>query len=161
MRAIFNCSPLVFLVKLDMLEKALKLFDDSYIPLEVREELLKRDDKVREKVFELCSENQIKQINYKNVNLFRSLNKKLGKGESSVIAVAIENFSDSGIVILDDHVARRQATDLGLNVKGTLAIIKKLKSLKEIIVDTSDLYEKLINIGFRIKKDIFLQIFEE
>jgi predicted nucleic acid-binding protein len=161
MKAIFNCSPLIFLVKLEILEKALNLFEDSFIPPEVIEELSKREDKVKEEVSKLCDENQIKLVSYKNLNLFRSLNKRLGKGESSAIVTAIENFSDSGIVILDDYVARKQALDLGLKVKGTLGIMKKLKSLKVIVIEPLDLYEKLINIGFRTKKDIFLKIFEE
>ncbi len=159
MKAIFNSSPLIFLTRLGMMEKALKLFEDSFTSLEVKEELFRREDKVKEEVSKLCGENQIKLISHKNINLFRSLNIKLGKGESSVIVVTVENFSDSGIVILDDYVARRQAINLGLKVKGTLGIIKRLKSLNEININPLDLYEKLISINFRIKKDIFLEIF--
>ncbi|WP_293157521.1 hypothetical protein [Okeania sp. SIO2C9] len=47
-----------------------------------------------------------------------------GRGESETIALAKELQTD--FVILDDLAARKMATNLGLNVKGTLAILKKL-----------------------------------
>lgn len=56
-----------------------------------------------------------------------ALCRKLGRGESEAIVVAIEHSSD--FVILDDHVARTEARRIGLNVKGTLGIIKRLMEL--------------------------------
>ena len=49
---------------------------------------------------------------------------RLGKKESEAIALSIELQTD--YIILDDFAARKEATKLRLNVKGTLPIIKKL-----------------------------------
>jgi predicted nucleic acid-binding protein len=57
--------------------------------------------------------------------LVNSLNQRLGRGESEAIPLALELNAD--YIILDDFAARREASRLGLQVKGTLAIIKKLQ----------------------------------
>lgn len=51
-------------------------------------------------------------------------------GESETIALATELQAD--FIILDDLAARKAALNLGLNVKGTLAIIKKLAQSNKI-----------------------------
>jgi len=73
--------------------------------------------------------------------------------------VTIELEAD--YVILDDFVARKEAIKLGLNVKGTLGIIRKLMIDKYIeVIAIDDLYEKLKEMKFRVKKDVFNKIFE-
>jgi len=65
-------------------------------------------------------------------------------------------------VILDDYAARKIAIELGLEVKGTLGVLRKLVENGEIeIQDLRGLYERLIEIGFRVRKDIFESIFSE
>lgn len=50
---------------------------------------------------------------------------------------------------------------LGLKVKGTLSVIKKLNSEGKIIIENlDDLYQKLIEVKFRIKGTLFNEIFE-
>jgi predicted nucleic acid-binding protein len=50
---------------------------------------------------------------------------------------------------------------LGLNVKGTLAVIKKLNSEGKIIIESLDeLYQKLLEVKFRVKQTLFNEIFE-
>ncbi len=69
---------------------------------------------------------------------------------------------NADLVILDDHVARKAAINLGLNVKGTLGIIRSLLLNKQIeIEDFECFYGKLDAIGFRIRRNIFDKIFVE
>ncbi len=50
---------------------------------------------------------------------------------------------------------------LGLNVKGSLAIIRKLHIDGKIRIDNLEqLYQQLIDINFRVKREIFDAIFE-
>ena len=87
------------------------------------------------------------------------MNIRLGKGESEAIALSIELQTD--YTILDDSAARREAMRLGLKVKGTLSVIKKLNSEGKIIIENlDDLYQKLIEVKFRIKGTLFNEIFE-
>ena len=63
-------------------------------------------------------------------------------------------------IILDDLAARKQAINLGLNVKGTLGIIKKLTQTGKInIADKNELYQKLRDINFRVSRSVFEGIF--
>jgi predicted nucleic acid-binding protein len=49
---------------------------------------------------------------------------------------------------------------LGLNVKGTLAIINKLHQDGQISINSNDdFYEQLKTINFRVKRSLFDQIF--
>ena len=96
----------------------------------------------------------------KLIKLYKALKERLGKGEAEALSVAIEKNAD--LVILDDYAARKIAIELGLEVKGTLGVLRKLVENGEIeIQDLRGLYERLIEIGFRIRKDIFESIFSE
>jgi predicted nucleic acid-binding protein len=62
-------------------------------------------------------------------------------------------------VILDDHAARSEAKRLGLQVRGTLGILKKLMELEKYSIDLTNLYEKLLQMDFRVKESVFWHIF--
>ena len=65
-------------------------------------------------------------------------------------------------ILLDDSTARREARRLGLTIKGTLAVIKKLSKDGKISIESLDnLYQRLIEIEFRVKRSLFDQIFAE
>ena len=160
MRIVFNTSPLIFLTKLDYLEKALSLFDDIFVPEAVVEEIAARDDEVNSKINQLIvsSDFQIKQTSLKNLK--NALSNKLGRGEAEAIALAVELNVD--FAILDDSGARKQALSLGLNVKGTLGIIKKLAESKRITIQDSNLlYRKLHDMGFWVDENIFNDILND
>lgn len=160
MRIVFNTSPLIFLTKLSYLEKALSSFDDIFVPEAVVEEIAARDDEVNSKINQLIvsSDFKIKQTSLKNLK--NALSNKLGRGESEAIALAVELNVD--FAILDDSSARKQALSLGLNVKGTLGIIKKLTESKRITIQDSNLlYRKLHDMGFWVDENIFNNILND
>jgi predicted nucleic acid-binding protein len=86
-----------------------------------------------------------------------ALCRKLGRGESETIVLAVENSAD--IVVLDDHVARVEAVRSGLNVKGTLGILKRLMDLDAIQYPLDELYRDLSEMKFRVTRGIFNDIF--
>jgi predicted nucleic acid-binding protein len=89
-----------------------------------------------------------------------SLNMRLGKGESEAIALAIELQTD--YIILDDFAARKEAIRLGLNVKGTLAVIRKLQIDGKITISSLEqLYQNMVAINFRVKRSLFDAIFAD
>ncbi|WP_428977192.1 DUF3368 domain-containing protein [Microcystis aeruginosa FBCC-A68] len=62
--------------------------------------------------------------------------------------------------MLDDFAARKEALHLGLNVKGTLAIIRKLLKEGKIEIENLEIfYQRLREINFRVKREIFESIF--
>ena len=158
---VFNTSPLIFLDRLGYLEKSLSLFQAVIIPREVLAEIFVKDDKIKEDINNLKNRKDvISGLETKLIKLYKALKERLGNGEAEAISVAIEKNAD--LVILDDYAARKIAIELGLEVKGTLGVLRKLVENGEIeIQDLRGLYERLIEIGFRVRKDIFESIFSE
>ena len=104
MIAVFNSSPLIFLSKLNVFEQSLKLFSKVTVPSYVQKEILQKEDIASEKLKVLLKSNDVVVAQAKNLRMVEALCRKLGRGESEVIVVAMENSGD--LVVLDDHVAR-------------------------------------------------------
>jgi predicted nucleic acid-binding protein len=158
MKIVFNSSPLIFLSQLDFLELFLQYDYQFYVPKVVINEINAKQDEASNCVNVVVANNGliVKQIHL--FSLANSINERLGRGEAEAIALATELQSD--YVILDDFAARREAIRLGLNVKGTLAIIKKMMADDKVKIDDLDqFYQQLLQIKFRVKRSIFDSIF--
>ena len=158
MITVFNSSPLIFLSKLNVVDQSLELFSKVMIPSYVKKEILQKEDISFEKLKVLLKANNVIVVQAKNLRMVEALFRKLGKGESEAIVLAIEQSAH--LVILDDHVARVEATRIGLNVKGTLGIIRRLMDLDVIQYELDQLYRDLSEIKFRVKRGIFDGIFK-
>ena len=176
---IFNSSPLIFLSRLDLLELFLQYDYEFYVPQVVINEINFKQDKASNYINILVANNSltVKQISL--FSLAKSINERLGRGEAEAIALATELQSD--YVILDDFAARREAMRLGLNVKGTLAIVKKMMADDKVKIDDLDQFyqpaegrrtahslnsiqacvPQLLQIKFRVKRSIFAAIFTD
>lgn len=159
MIVVFNSSPWIFLSNLGIVEKSVNLFNKKYIPKAVYNEVSVRRDDAFIAMEKFIGTAQVEIVKVVNHRLVGALNKRLGRGEAEAIAVALEKEID--FVILDDHVARLEAKRLGLQVKGTLGIIKRLISLGKYSINLEELYEQLTMKGFRIKESLFWEIFRE
>jgi predicted nucleic acid-binding protein len=62
---------------------------------------------------------------------------------------------------MDDHAARVEAMRLGLAVKGTLGIVRRLMENGVFESDLEELFINLKAMGFRIKAELFWKIFSE
>ncbi len=99
-------------------------------------------------------------INLKEVQdsaLQQTLEQMLGKGESSLIALAYQ-FKDS-LLVLDDRKARKIAKSLGFDVTGTLGILVKAKQ-SGIISRIKPFLDKLSQTDFRISDKVIARILE-
>ena len=158
MIAVFNSSPLIFLSKLNVFDQSLKLFSKVTVPSYVQKEIFKKEDIASENLKSLIKSNNVIIVKAKNLRMREALCRKLGRGESEAIVAAIENLAD--LVVLDDHVARLEAARMGLNVKGTLGIIRRFMDLDIIQYELEDLYRDLSKMKFRVKRSIFDGIFK-
>ena len=159
MKAVFNSSPIIFLTKLGVIEAALDLFDRIDIPSLVYSEICQKPDASAEAVEDLIRRKRVSVLKSKNERFVNALNRRLGKGEAEAIALSIETGAD--LVILDDHAARAEAMRLGLAVKGTLGIIRRLMEIGVFVSDLEELFANLKAMGFRIKAELFWEIFGE
>lgn len=158
MKVVFNSSPLIFLSRLDYLELFLQYDYQFYVPEVVIEEINAKQDEASNYVNVVVANNSLTVEQIGLVSLAKSINERLGRGEAAAIALATEMQSD--YVILDDFAARREALRLGLNVKGTLAVIKKMMADDRVkIDDLEQFYQQLLRIKFRVKRSIFEAIF--
>lgn len=86
------------------------------------------------------------------------LEMQIDKGESSAIALALEN--NDCTIILDDYKARKVAEKLGLNITGTIGVIVKAK-IKGIIPSIKPLLKKIKQTDFRLSSEIKLLALSE
>jgi len=75
------------------------------------------------------------------------LNKEFGLGESSAIVFAMEN--PNTLIIIDDQDAKMYASNIGLNVIGTIGVIKQAvdKNIIESKAEANILFDELKNTG--------------
>ena len=158
MKVVFNSSPLIFLARLNVIEKVLELFHYCYLPQAVVSEVSFKEDEAALYIKKLIDSSRLKVLEVKFGSLSNSLNRRLGKGESQTIALGIDVGVD--YVILDDSVARKEALKLGLKVKGTLGLLRKLHIDDKVRIDDLErLYQELREIDFRVKRSIFDNVF--
>ena len=120
-----------------------------FIPSSVDEEISVRRDEAFNALERLKATGHVEVTQARNSRFVKALRRRLGKGEAEAIVIALE----------DDHTARSEAMRLGLQVKGTLGIIRRLMELGEFKGDLKELYMRLREIGFRVKENLFWQIF--
>ncbi len=126
----------------------------------VAEEISAKSDVACHSVRSLMDSGKITAVPVQLKLLANSLNMRLGLGESEAIALGIELACD--YIILDDSAARKEATRLGLNVKGTLAVIKKLQVDGKITISNLEqLYQELLVMNFRVNRVLFDTIFKD
>jgi predicted nucleic acid-binding protein len=157
---VFNSSPLIFLARLNFLETFVDASDEFYLPDAVNDEIKAKQDESSEYIQRLINHNRLEVRVTNLVSLASSMNARLGKGEAEAIALGTE--LQANYVVLDDFAARREAMRLGLNVRGTLAVIRRLHSEGTIAIDNlNELYQQLMAINFRVKRSLFDAIFED
>lgn len=160
MKIVFNSSPLIFLTRLNFLDVFLESSDEFYVPNSVCVEIDRKQDEASDSIKKTIAAEQIQVRSSGLISLVARLNDRLGKGESEAIALGLEIQTD--YIILDDLAARREAMRLGLNVKGTLAVVKKLQTEGKIAIDSLDaLYQQISEMNFRVKRSVFDAIFGE
>lgn len=157
MKAVFNSSPIIFLTKLGIIEAALDLFDRIDIPSSVYSEIRQKPDVSAEAIEDLIRGRRVSVLKAENERFVSALGRRLGKGEAEAIALSIETGAD--LVILDDHAARVEAMRLGLSVKGTLGIVRRLMENGVYESNLEELFINLKAIGFRIRAELFWEIF--
>ena len=160
MKIVFNSSPLIFLSRLNFLDLFLTNEAQFLLPESVKEEIIAKQDQSSAHINTLIAENKLLVQKVKLFYLANRLNERLGIGESQAITLGVE--LQPNYIILDDFAARKEAIRLGLNVKVTLAVIRKLQLDGKInISDLDILYQRIMDVNFRVKREIFDSIFED
>lgn len=124
MKILANASPLIFLAKIKLIDLLPLFCDQLIIPGGVISEIQNHPDEASQWLKQNEENYQITAVQVPSyVHSW-----DLGKGESEVIASAIE--SKEFVAALDDKAARNCAISLNLNVIGTIGIILKMQQAK-------------------------------
>jgi predicted nucleic acid-binding protein len=140
---IADTSCLILLSKIGQLDLLHRLFDDITITPEVNDEfgeplphwinIGQVEDKKRQAILEL----------------------DLDKGESSAIALALEN--ETSLLLIDERKGRNIAQALGISITGTLGVLVRAKE-RGFISSIKHAIDALQTVGFRISDAIITSI---
>lgn len=142
-----NTSVIQYLHSLELLHILKSLFGEIYLPLEVKDEL----DNGRMQGENLPCLDGLDFINIINVKIDSLIRivQDLGKGETSVILLGMEN--PDSLAILDDGLAREVARNLGLRITGTIGLLILAKE-NGIIKAVRPYLDKLVDVGFYLSQ---------
>ncbi len=156
MRTVFNSSPLIILGKLGYLTSSIALFGEVYAPEGVLLEITTKEDEVSALLRELTERNLISVMEIEKITELEYLG--LHRGELGAITLA--KCLDA-VVVLDDLKARKAARLEGLNVIGTLGILRILNETDMLKESPQTLLEILTHVGFRIRPELFYKVMGE
>ena len=142
---ISDTSSLIALTNIGELEILKGVYEEVVITPEIAEEYgLETPDWIR-----------IEQVNDKQK--FKLLNLELDEGESSGIALALEN--ESSLLVIDEKKGRGIAKKLGIRITGILGVMIRAKETG-VVEKIKPLVDKLEKVDFRMSARLKSQILE-
>lgn len=155
-----NATPLIALIFLDQLDLLAMLFDKTYLPKQVYEEVVGPDQN-RDGAKELKKKIQEREIFIYDICDHRFVEMMLGRlhrGELSVMVAAKE--LGISFVLMDDASARKTAESFFLTPIGTVGVLKMAK-IKGLIPEIKPLLDRLIENNFRISLKLYNEILKD
>jgi predicted nucleic acid-binding protein len=142
---ISNTSPLQYLHQLDLLDRLHDLVGVIVVPVAVVAELQAgRNVGVPLPVVEDLSWVEVRTPKGAPV---LPLVRDLGAGEASALALALE--TPGATVLLDDRLARRVASSLGIPIRGTVGLLLDFKH-RSLIASVAPFLDELESLRFRL-----------
>ncbi len=155
-----NATPLIYLAKTERLDLLRKIFEEVYIPEEVKVEVVDRGKQLGEEdayiIERAIHEGWLKVLRAEPMEVPL----KLQPGEVAVPSLA----KKLGLreVLMDEASARATARLLDLTPRGTVYVL--LKTLENREIDLNGFLEALsqmIRQGFRLKEEVYVEAVRE
>ena len=161
-KVVLNSSVIIALSTLGYLNKLKHIFREVLTPRAVYEEIcVKGRGLIGEReLLEAVKDGLIIVKDVKNRLLVDALLDPLAMGEAETITLTVEETADH--IVIDDKLARRRAKSMGLNVIGTLRVLRLMYDAK--LIDKREILkalEKLREIGFRISDEVINKVLRE
>jgi len=148
MKVVVNASPVIFLAKIELMDKLPGLYNEVIIPEGVINEIQKHHDEASRWLHHNRTSYEVTAVEVPaHIHAW-----DLGKGESEVIAAA--QMTKDSIAALDDKAARNCAAALNLNVIGTIGLILRMQQAK-LIDDATGPLTSLRDQGYRINNTLY------
>jgi len=161
-RAVLNSSVIIALSALGYLNKLKRIFPEVLITRAVYNEIcIKGHGLIGERELQKAVKDRIVTVkDVKNQLLVNALLDPLARGEAETITLTAEEKVD--YIVIDDKLARRRAKSMGLNVIGTLRVLRLMHDAK--LINKRQLLrslERLREIGFRISDEVINKTLKE
>ena len=153
-----DATPIISLVKLDMLDILCKFYNEVLLPMAVFNEVCSNPAYAAEAgAVQKCAFISVKNVNdTHSVKILRAAG--LGLGESEAIALA-DTLPDS-LLLMDERKGRQIAMNMGIQIIGTLGLLLQAKKLG-FIKNIKPLLDTLINENIRISESLYDLILEQ
>jgi uncharacterized protein len=156
-----NSTPLIYLSKIGKLDLLKELFGEILIPKEVWTEVVVEKGKTLGRKDAYAVEHAIAQgwIKVLAADPFE-MPIELDKGEEEALSLAKQLNLET--VLIDEVSARSAARLLGLTPRGTIfVLLMALKERKIVLDEFLQVLVQLIDEGFRLKEDVYVQAIRE
>ncbi len=148
-RLVVNASPIISLAKIGCADFLPAMFDQFVIPEGVFEEIIAH--KEHDRAIEWLKAQDYQAI-IKSVEVPAIISEwNLGKGESQVIAFAVQNNDFTAAI--DDKAAKKCAEVFNIRISGTIAIIIRARK-KGLASEVEPLLLAFRSNGFRVSDNI-------
>ncbi len=156
MIVVSNSSPLIALALVDQLALLPTIYQTIYIAPAVRTEVIRRG-KSRAGATTLAKAKWILTVaaNRRALSQVRPRPAGLHRGEIETIALALQLKAD--LVLIDEHGARKFSKSRGLNVLGTLGVLK-FAHQRGLLADLRAALDDLRSKGFRFSDTLYREI---
>lgn len=154
-QAVLDSSVIIALSHLNRFQALNKVLTDIIIPQAVYDEICVKGKGLTgsRELSNAWKQNKVTVTKPENVALVKALLDPLGRGEAEAIALASTIKPD--YIVLDDRLARRKAQNMGLNVIGTLRILRLMYENKILsLEDLLDSLNILNTIGFHVSEQL-------
>ncbi len=154
MIVVANSGPLISLARVGQLNLLETLYNQLYIPLAVREEVVHKGYGLPgASMVDAASWIQIRAIH--DTVAVQLLRKELDAGESEAIILAVELQAD--LLLIDEARGRRVAEMRGLCKTGTLGTLIAAKK-RYIISEVTPLLDDLRNAGVHMNRELYQKV---
>ncbi len=148
-KAIINASPLIFLSRSRHLDLLRAFADEIWVPESVATEILRRG---RRDITAQAIRQTEWLITKSVIPIPNAVTEwRLGAGESSVLALALEHPDTESII--DDLAGRKCAASLNIPVRGTLGIVLVARK-RGLIPKARPLIEDMMTAGLYLSKKV-------
>jgi len=159
---IFDATPLIYLGKINFIQKIAHFPEEKYTPESVYKEVVvegKKSGQPEAFIIENMINTGIIKIRAPADNQYLSHlkeNPKIHKGDAEVLALAYEL---EGIALLDDEKARGMAEIEGIEHHGTIYLLLKMMTIGLVTKEeTLDGLNEMIHEGWRCSTELYADI---
>ena len=159
---VFDATPLIYLGKINLIEKIKDLPEDKYTTKSVCIEVVEVGKKIgRQEAFvieKLIKSKIIKlriPANKQYISTLRQ-NPKIHEADADVLALAVEL---NGIALLDDEEARGMAETEGIEHNGTIYLLLRMMKMK--LLTKEEVFgslNEMIRMGWRCSTELYAEI---